>query len=135
MAYEEEYSRSYWNDEAAPAIDEDNLNNMEAGIKRNDVRIAAMSVQVDTAAAQAAAAVAGTGQDASFISVLEDMELTIASYAHVYLVLAFGTTLHNVTFTPSEGGTITWINGTPTFEASSVYEISFLHLSAVWMKR
>lgn len=70
------------------------------------------------------------------IEVTEDMTINIATYAHIYIVLKFGDTVHNITWTKSlPGKDFHWEGGQPTFQANSTYELSFLYLDCCWFKR
>ena len=72
------------------------------------------------------------------IDVTENMTITIATYAHIYIVLNFGNTAYNVTFKqsiPGSGLKFIWEGGKPTFHANSTYELSFLNLDCRWFKR
>lgn len=72
-----------------------------------------------------------------YINITENCDIIIPSEAHSYVVLTFGDTVYNVRFiktTPTSRDFI-WMNGVPTFEPNSTYEISFLKLSAIWYKR
>lgn len=72
------------------------------------------------------------------ITVDQNMTIEVPSSGHLYVVLAFGQTLYNVTFTqsdPNSGKSITWQGGQPSFGANNVYELSFLDLDCRWFKR
>lgn len=71
-----------------------------------------------------------------FIDVTEDITITVATYDHAYFVLAFGNTVPEVTFVPSiQEQDFVWLDGEPSFQPNSVYELSFLHLCCKWFKR
>lgn len=71
-----------------------------------------------------------------FIEADHDMTITIATYAHIYVVLSFGSTVPNITFAKSIAGKdFVWEGGEPVFQANSTYELSFLHLDCKWFKR
>lgn len=73
-----------------------------------------------------------------FIDVTYPMTLTVATYAHAYFVLSFGSTVYNVTFVqslPDSGKEFVWEGGEPNFQPNSTYELSFLHLDCKWFKR
>lgn len=81
---------------------------------------------------------AARGTSIYFINVTENMTLTIPSYAYCHMTLTFGNTVPTVTFVksiPDSHSDFEWINGQPTFEANSTYELSFLHLACIWQKR
>lgn len=70
-----------------------------------------------------------------YINITEDTRIIIPSEGHSYLVLTFGDTVYDVDFDPTETTReLTWMNGIPTFEPNSSYEISFLKLSGIWYK-
>lgn len=71
------------------------------------------------------------------IYVDQDMTITIATWAHIYLILHFSDTVYNVTFVQSMPGTIdfVWEGGRPNFQSNSTYELSFLRLDCMWFKR
>ena len=71
-------------------------------------------------------------------TVVSDITIPIAVYAHNYIILTFGDTVPNVTFTkslPTSENDFEWINGYPLFEPNSSYELSFLRLACIWAKR
>ena len=71
-----------------------------------------------------------------FIEADHDMTITIATYAHIYVVLSFGSTVPNITFAKSIAGKdFVWEGGEPVFQPNSTYELSFLHLDCKWFKR
>lgn len=73
-----------------------------------------------------------------FIEVDENMTIQIPAEAHSYLILTFGETVYDVHFvkTPLDSTRqFVWLNNQPTFEANSTYEISFLYLGGIWIKR
>ena len=68
----------------------------------------------------------------------QDMTLTIATWAHIYLILHFSDTVYNVTFVqslPDSGINFIWEGGHPSFQPNSTYELSFLRLDCMWFKR
>ena len=72
------------------------------------------------------------------IYVDQDMQLTIATWAHIYLILHFSDTVYNVTFVqslPDSGIDFVWEGGAPNFQSNSTYELSFLRLDCLWFKR
>ena len=72
------------------------------------------------------------------IYVDQDMQLTIATWAHIYIILHFSDTVYNVTFVqslPDSGIDFVWEGGTPNFQSNSTYELSFLRLDCMWFKR
>ena len=72
------------------------------------------------------------------IYVDQDMQLTIATWAHIYLILHFSDTVYNVTFVqslPDSGIDFVWEGGRPNFQSNSTYELSFLRLDCMWFKR
>lgn len=62
-----------------------------------------------------------------------NFEINVRGCCH--LTLAFGSTVPAVSFTNRSSLPFTWINGYPTFEANSVYELNFLDLQCIWVKR
>lgn len=83
---------------------------------------------------------AGTLIDGNTYEVYVDqhMTLTIATWAHIYLILHFGETVYNVTFVqslPDSGIDFRWEGGYPQFQPNSTYELSFLRLDCMWVKR
>ena len=72
------------------------------------------------------------------IYVDQDMTITIATWAHIYIILHFGETVYNVTFEqsiPDSGIDFVWEGGRPNFQSNSTYELSFLRLDCMWFKR
>lgn len=72
------------------------------------------------------------------IYVDQDMQLTIATWAHIYIILHFSDTVYNVTFVqslPDSGIDFVWEGGAPNFQSNSTYELSFLRLDCMWFKR
>lgn len=70
------------------------------------------------------------------MTVTEDVNLTVATYAHIYFVLSFGATVPEVTFSASiPEKDFVWEGGEPVFQPNSTYELSFLHLDCKWFKR
>lgn len=72
------------------------------------------------------------------IYVDQDMQITIATWAHIYLILHFSDTVYNVTFVqslPDSGIDFRWEGGYPSFQSNSTYELSFLRLDCMWFKR
>ena len=72
------------------------------------------------------------------IYVDQDMQLTIATWAHIYIILHFSDTVYNVTFVqslPDSGIDFVWEGGIPNFQSNSTYELSFLRLDCMWFKR
>lgn len=72
------------------------------------------------------------------IYVDQDMQITIATWAHIYLILHFSDTVYNVTFVqslPDSGIDFVWEGGRPNFQSNSTYELSFLRLDCMWFKR
>lgn len=77
--------------------------------------------------------------DYRVIDVTEDMDITIKNYGHTYLVLNFYNTVYTVNFVKSDT-TDTSVNfkyhgGLPVFQANTSYELSFLNLDCVYIKR
>lgn len=73
-----------------------------------------------------------------YFNVTDDMRILIPAEGHSYLVLTFGETVPEVVldkFPSDSEREISWVNGEPTFEANSTYEISLLKLSGIWYKR
>lgn len=71
-------------------------------------------------------------------TVTSDTTITIATWAHIYLILHFGETVPNVTFVqslPDSGINFVWEGGYPSFQPNSTYELSFLRLDCMWFKR
>ena len=78
----------------------------------------------------------GIDSNTYFIDVTQDMEITIATWAHIYVVLKFGNTVHNVTFKKSmDGLDFVWEDGQPIWTANTTFELSFLRLDCRWFKR
>lgn len=72
------------------------------------------------------------------IYVDQDMQITIATWAHIYLILHFSDAVYNVTFIqslPDSGIDFVWEGGRPNFQSNSTYELSFLRLDCMWFKR
>ena len=68
----------------------------------------------------------------------QDITLTIATWAHIYLILHFSDTVYNVNFVqslPGSGIDFRWEGGHPAFQPNSTYELSFLRLDCLWFKR
>lgn len=89
----------------------------------------------DTNVQDAIDTIVQSGSWIKFVDVNSPTNFVINSNAHNYLTLAFGPSVPGVAFQNREGRSIEWINGYPTFEPNSVYELSFLDLSCVWAKR
>ncbi len=70
-----------------------------------------------------------------YVDVTEDIEISVPTEGHLYVVLAFGSTMYTVTFTTEQGKTIVYEQGTPNFSVDNVYELSFLNLNCRWFKR
>lgn len=72
------------------------------------------------------------------IYVDQPMTLTIATWAHIYIILHFSDTVYDVTFVqslPDSGIDFAWEGGKPHFQSNSTYELSFLRLDCLWFKR
>lgn len=73
------------------------------------------------------------------MDVTEDLAITVQNHSHTYVVLHFGNTVYNVTFVksdPSEtGSSIVYHGGEPIFQPNSTYELSFLNLDCIYVKR
>ena len=72
------------------------------------------------------------------ISVKSPVTIHFPSYALIHVVLAFDTTVYDVTWKKSiaTANNIIWDDGTePTWEASCVYEVSVMHGHAIAYKR
>jgi len=83
---------------------------------------------------------AGTLIDGNTYEVYVDQNitLTIATWAHIYLILHFGETVPTVNFVqslPDSGIDFRWEGGHPSFQPNSTYELSFLRLDCMWFKR
>ena len=73
-----------------------------------------------------------------YFNVTDNMRILIPAEGHSYLVLTFGETVPEVVldkFPSNSEREISWVNGEPTFEPNSTYEISLLKLSGIWYKR
>ena len=136
----------YWNwdtwVENMKKLDDAYLNihhDIELRLTANNVGLNPAIMQIHSSNAQGAVdELSHKGSSIFFIDVTEDMTLTVPSYAYAHFVLTFGNSVPTVTFVksiPDSHNDIEWINGEPTFEANSTYELSFLHLSCLWTKR
>jgi len=89
---------------------------------------------------EAVDSLAGTLIDGNTYEVYVDQNitLTIATWAHIYLILHFGETVPTVNFVqslPDSGIDFRWEGGHPSFQPNSTYELSFLRLDCMWFKR
>jgi hypothetical protein len=69
------------------------------------------------------------------VEIATDTTITVSETGHEYYMLHFGISTPTVTFVARNGGTIAWLNGSPTFQPYTTYEISFLRLKGIWSKR
>lgn len=73
-----------------------------------------------------------------YVTVTENATLNVSAEGHTYYVLTFGESVPTVTFQKipaTSGGSLMWLNGPPTFEPNSIYEVSILKMSGIWYKR
>ena len=73
-----------------------------------------------------------------YLTISEDISLRVPSEGHAYYVLTFGSSVPSVSFAkiPQESGRVLeWLNGSPSFEPNSTYEISILRMSGIWYRR
>ena len=73
-----------------------------------------------------------------YITVSGDTTLRVRAEGHTYFVLTFGETVPSVTFLKypeTSQRSLSWLNGPPTFEPNSIYDISILKMSGIWSKR
>ena len=73
-----------------------------------------------------------------YITITENTTLRVRAEGHTYFVLTFGESVPQVTFLKypeTSARSLTWLNGPPTFEPNSIYEISILKMSGIWYKR
>lgn len=72
------------------------------------------------------------------ITIDSNTTIAVDTHGHTYLVLHFGDTVYDVTFTkltPDSSIDFVWEGGIPTFQPNSTYELSFLRLDCMWFKR
>ena len=73
-----------------------------------------------------------------FVTVTDDVTLRVSAEGHTYYVLTFGESVPTVNFQKvpaTSSRSLTWLNGPPTFEPNSIFEISILKMGAIWYKR
>ena len=97
-------------------------NNTTSGITGNNVQAA-----IDD--------VARSGSWVKFADVTSATNFEINANACCHLTVSFGPSVPAVSFTNRANRQFNWINGYPTFEPNSVYELSFLDLGCIWVKR
>lgn len=97
-------------------------NNTTSGITGNNVQTA-----IDD--------VARSGSWVKFADVTSATNFEINANACCHLTVSFGPSVPSVSFTNRANRQFNWINGYPTFEPNSVYELSFLDLGCIWVKR
>lgn len=136
---EEYFNINSWNanmrilDEAFALISDESgetspLNALSVGYDSSTSQIGATNVQdaLDRIATQ-------SNENLLLISVTEPKTIDVPAEGHLYVVLAFGATMYNVTFNTT--GTVKWESGVPSFAANNVYELSFLNNNCRWFKR
>jgi len=73
-----------------------------------------------------------------YMTITESTVLRVRAEGHTYFVLTFGESVPQVTFLKypeTSQRSLSWLNGPPTFEPNSIYEISILKMSGIWYKR